>query len=127
MRNMEADIAKICSKTFEKICTLFAEKQYDEVVCISDNLIAMLEKNGLDETIEYSEAMEWFGRAEFHRGNYAMAEAGFSFAYNVRAKILGNDLEKSNQLLLKLKTVRLIRKKLEQSHNVTSGTEKELL
>lgn len=124
--NRKEEIAKICSATFGKIRTLFAEGRYDEVVSASDTLLAMLEKEGLDGTVEYSRAMEWFGEAESRRGNYEMADAGFWFAYKAMEKAQGPDSGELDRIRLKLERVRLIRKELDRARDFNLAPGREL-
>lgn len=50
----------------------------------ADKLLGKMERQGLDDSLLYSEAMRLFGMAQYRMKDYALADGALRFAYETR-------------------------------------------
>lgn len=50
----------------------------------ADKLLGKMERQGLNDSLPYSEAMRLFGMAQYRMENYPMADGALRFAYETR-------------------------------------------
>ena len=50
----------------------------------ADKLLGRMERQGLNDSLPYSEAMRLFGMAQYRMENYPMADGALRFAYETR-------------------------------------------
>lgn len=82
---------------------------YDRARAAADRVLAILEHERRDESLEYSEAMRIFGTASYRAGDVAMADNTLTYAYNTRVKAgFGND-RAAKEILSMLAEVAILR------------------
>lgn len=88
---------------------LYDGGHYDTARTAADRILATLEREQRDESIEYSEAMRIFGMASYRAGDIVMADNALTFAYNIRCKAgLGDDAV-TRDILLALSEAAILR------------------
>lgn len=88
---------------------LYDSGEYDSACRAASLVLATLEREQREVTVEYSEAMRIFGMASYRSGDIVMADNALTFAYNTRAEIGRCDDDTTKELLLTLSEVTILR------------------
>lgn len=67
-----------------EVQTLYNAGRDQEASERADKLLGKMERQGLNDSLLYSEAMRLFGTAQYRMENYPMADGALRFAYETR-------------------------------------------